>query len=115
MIADQLSSHDVKLQHGVFYFKLDQDDELVFLFATNLKTEQNNNLCLLGTKELKLSIPEKQERKLMAILTGEPFEEEKEKETFRMGLKFRCPFCEKPLSKDCHLLVTLIRHARRSL
>ena len=57
-------------------------------------------LCLLGTKEIKLSIPEKQERKLQAILTGEPYEEEKERETFRMGLKFRCPFCEKPLSTN---------------
>lgn len=85
----------------MFYFKLDQDDELVFLFATNIKTEQNN-LCLSGNKQVRLTIPDKQERILMAILKGEPYEEEeeKEKEPFRTGIKFKCPFCEKPLGKS---------------
>ena len=38
-IADQLTSHNVALKHANFYFKLDNSNELVLLFANNFKLD----------------------------------------------------------------------------
>lgn len=38
-ISDQLTSHGISLKHANFYFKIDDSNELVLVFANNFKVE----------------------------------------------------------------------------
>jgi hypothetical protein len=56
-IADQLISHGVAIKHANFYFKLDDSDELVLIFANNFKLKQFLRVGC-GHKDIILTIPD---------------------------------------------------------
>ena len=56
-ISDQLLTHDIKLLHANFYFKIDQNGELVLLWATNIHSEPQFKKTSIG-RRLIITIPD---------------------------------------------------------
>ncbi|CAI2385909.1 unnamed protein product [Moneuplotes crassus] len=101
-IADQLSSHGASLKHANFYFKLDENDELVLIFANNFKVEPFIRVCT-GFKDITLTIPDAALQDLLSRRTNE--EEGKNNSTTHSEIKkgistqMQCPFCKKFITK----------------
>jgi len=72
-ISDQLTSHNVALKHANFYFKIDEDDELVLIFANNLKLDPFIRISCCE-KDIKLTIPKNE---LEILLSRRQDQEEK--------------------------------------
>lgn len=103
-IADQLTSHNATLKHANFYFKLDDSDELVLVFANNFKIEPFLRVAC-GAKEIILTIPEAAKEALITRQQQKPdldyYEYDPDAKKVRKGIstQITCPFCQRFIEK----------------
>jgi hypothetical protein len=103
-IADQLTSHGVALKHANFYFKIDDNDELVLIFANNFKLEPFVRISW-ASKSITMTIPEEEREKLLSRKEDEshPHSEKPQMDDkIKLGssTQMSCPICNSIMEKQ---------------